>query len=104
MGVPDDDIREAWMMRLRQTFPALKPENILHFAVNRARYVEPIHFLNAQSNLIPVQTPWPRLYLANSGQVYPHLPTSDAIIHHARMIATSVIVKSRPQVMIQTAA
>lgn len=88
LGVSDDDIRDAWMLRLRQLFPDLKPEHILHFIVNRTRYVEPIPGLNAGANLIPAQTPHPGLFLANTGQVYPGLPTSEAAITHAQHVAT----------------
>ena len=104
MGVPDEDIRDAWMLRLRQIFPTLKPEQILHFVVNRSRYVEPIHFLNSSTNLLPIRTPWEGLYLANSSQVYPQLPTCSAIINHAQMVALSLIQQGQAQMLIRTAA
>jgi hypothetical protein len=66
----------------------LKPEHILHFDVNRTRYVEAIRTLNASTQLIPVQTPYSNLFLANTGQVYPALPTSETAITHARDVAT----------------
>jgi protoporphyrinogen oxidase len=95
MGVPDDDIREAWLMRLRQIFPELKPEEIRHFVVSRSRYVEPVHLLNASNNLLRVQTPFAGLYLANTSQVYPGLPTSESAITHAQTVAQMVIEQSR---------
>jgi protoporphyrinogen oxidase len=98
MGVPDEDIRDAWMLRLRQVFPDLKPEEIRHFVVSRSRYVEPVHFLNASNNLLPVQTPYTGLYLANTSQVYPSLPTSESAITHARHVAQMVIEQSRQRV------
>jgi protoporphyrinogen oxidase len=91
LGVSDQDIRDAWMLRLRQLFPDLKPDHILHFVVNRTRYVESILSLNASAQLIPVQTPYPGLFLANTGQVYPGLPTSETAITHARHVAALVM-------------
>lgn len=91
MGVSDGEIREAWMLRLRQIFSDLKPEEILHFVVSRSRHVEPVHLLNAADHLLPIETPYTGLYLANTAQVYPHLPTSDAAISHARRVAHQII-------------
>lgn len=87
LGVPDDDIQDAWMLRLRQIFPDLKPEHIQQFIVNRTRYAEPIPTLDVGSQLLPVQTRYPGLLLANTGQVYPSLPTSESAITHAHYIA-----------------
>jgi hypothetical protein len=104
MGVPDEDIRDAWMLRLRQIYPTLDPKNIRHFVINRSRYVEPIHLLNAEANLLSIATPWDGLYLANSSQVYPQLPTSNAIINHARTVAMSILRQGHPPLVIRTAA
>lgn len=95
MGVPDATIRDAWVTRLRQLFPSLKPENIKHIVINRSRYVEPVHFLNASSRLTSVKTPYEGLFLANASQVYPHLPTGETIIAHAAQVARTVIEGSR---------
>ena len=91
MGVPDAAIQEAWGTRLRQLFPALKSENIKHFVVNRSRYVEPVHFLNGASHLSPLTTPYEGLFMVNAGQVYPQLPTADAIVAHAEHAARMII-------------
>lgn len=98
MGVPDEDIRDAWLLRLRQIFPDLKPEEIRHFVVSRSRYVEPIHLLNASNDLPTVQTPYTGLYLANTSQVYPSLPTSESAIIHAQHVAQMVIEQNRQRV------
>jgi len=98
MGVPDADIRDAWLLRLRQIFPELKSEEIRHFVVSRSRYVEPLHFLNASRDLLPVQTPYAGLYLANTSQVYPGLPTSESAITHAQHVAQMVIEQNRQRV------
>ncbi len=98
MGVPDEDIRDAWLLRLRQIFPDLRQEEIRHFVVSRSRYVEPVHLLNASSALLPVQTPYDGLYLANTSQVYPSLPTSESAITHARQVAQMVIERDRQRV------
>lgn len=100
LGVPDEDIRDAWLLRLRQIFPDLKPEEIRHFVVSRSRYVEPVHFLNASNAVLPVETPYAGLYLANTSQVYPGLPTSESAITHARHVAQRVSAQSHQHAQI----
>lgn len=104
LGVPDEVIREAWLPRLYQIYPALKPENIQRFVVSRARYAEPVHWLNGADRLSPVATRYRGLYLVNSSQVYPHLPTSNAIVDHARAIARLIARQGQPGWLIPTAA
>jgi protoporphyrinogen oxidase len=90
MGVSDDEIKEAWLTHLTHLFPNFKEQQILHFAVSRSRYVEPVYSINALDTVAGVQTPYPGLYLANTSQVYPDLPTSEAAIVHARDVAQLV--------------
>ncbi len=103
MGVSDAEIRDAWLLRLRQIFPDLRPSEVLHFAVSRSRYADPVHFLNAGEALVPVETPYDGLYLANTSQVYPELPVSNAIIAHARRVA-QLVSQQRPRELAFTAA
>jgi protoporphyrinogen oxidase len=97
MGVPDATIQDAWLLRLRQIFPSLKTSNIQHFVVSRSRYVDPVHKLNAAARIPAVQTPYDGLFLANTGQVYPDLPNSDAVVAHAQRVAQLVIEQVRMQ-------
>ncbi len=90
MGVSDNDIREAWISHLKKIFPAFTDDQIIHFAVSRSRYTEPRHTVNMLQNNIDVQTPYPGLFLANTAQVYPQLPTSEATITHALQVADIV--------------
>jgi protoporphyrinogen oxidase len=87
MGVSNDDIREAWLSHLKGIFPDFRETDIMHFEVSRSRYAEPVYSLNMLNHAPGVQTPYTGLYLANSSQVYPDLPTSEATIVHARRAA-----------------
>ncbi len=87
MGVSDEVIREAWLSHLKQIFPDFNEASILHFAVSRTRYVEPVYSVNTLANDIGVKTPYAGLYLANTGQAYPKLPTSEVAVVHARQVA-----------------
>jgi len=90
MGVSDDDIGAAWFSHLKKIFPAFSEEQIIHFAVSRSRYAEPIHTVNMLRNKLDVQTPYAGLYLANTAQVYPYLATSETAVNHARQVAELV--------------
>jgi len=90
MGVSDEDIGVAWFSHLKKIFPAFSEDQIIHFAVSRSRYAEPIHSVNMLQNKLDVQTPYTGLYLANTAQVYPFLATSEATVGHARLVAQAV--------------
>ncbi|MEZ4671837.1 MAG: FAD-dependent oxidoreductase [Anaerolineae bacterium] len=90
MGVSDNDIRDAWISHLKMIFPEFHEESIQHFTVSRSRYVEPVHTVNTLQNFLEVATPYEGLFLANSGQVYPQLATSNAVIAHAGHVAQIV--------------
>jgi protoporphyrinogen oxidase len=90
MGVSDEDIREAWLSHLKPIFPHFHERQIQHFAVSRSRYVEPVYQVRMLENAPGVQTPYSGLFLANTGQVYPELPTSEAAVVHARRVADIV--------------
>ncbi|MCB9453838.1 MAG: FAD-dependent oxidoreductase [Anaerolineaceae bacterium] len=90
MGVPDETIREAWLTHLAQLFPDFREEQIQHFAVSRSRYVEPVYTTHASTRTLGIQTPYRGLFLANTAQVYPELPTSEAAVVHAQAVAQQV--------------
>jgi protoporphyrinogen oxidase len=90
MGVSDEDIREAWLGHLKMIFPAFDANWIEHFAVSRSRYVEPVFNIHMLETMPAVQTPYAGLYLANTAQVYPELPTSESAIVHAGRVAQIV--------------
>lgn len=104
MGVPDEAIQDAWLLRLRQIYPSLRNEHIKHIVVSRSRYVDPLHSLNATDRIPAVMTPYTGLYLANTSQVYPALPTSEAVIAHARRVAQQILAQPARQPAAQTAA
>lgn len=90
MGVGDNDIREAWITHVKKIFPTFSEDQIVHFAVSRSRYAEPIHTVNMLQNNLDIQTPYAGLFLANTAQVYPQLPTSEAAVAHAQQVADRI--------------
>jgi protoporphyrinogen oxidase len=94
MGVSDDEIRQAWLGHLKLIFPDFDEKHIVHFAVSRSRYAEPVYAVNMLDYMADVKTPYEGLFLANSAQVYPDLPTSNAAVVHARRAAR--IVRGEP--------
>jgi protoporphyrinogen oxidase len=99
MGVSDQDIRQAWLEHVKQVFKDFDEKHIRYFAVSRSRYAEPVYSVHTLKNNVGVKTPYEGLYLANSAQVYPELPTSDATVLHARQVAQMVAQSQRAQVL-----
>jgi protoporphyrinogen oxidase len=91
MGVSDADIEEAWLSHLENLFPAFKRQQVRHFAVSRSRYVDPVHQVNGAEQQPAIQTPYAGLFLANTEQVYPELPTSEAVITHAGSVIEQIL-------------
>jgi protoporphyrinogen oxidase len=90
MGVSDEDIEQAWLSHLETLFPHFRRQQVRHFAVSRSRYVEPVHQVNSAHSQPAFQTPYAGLFLANTEQVYPELPTSEAVITHAGTLAKTI--------------
>jgi protoporphyrinogen oxidase len=90
MGVTDVEIREAWLSHLKQLFPDFRENHVEYFAVSRSRYVEPVYSVKAPQVIADLQTPYSNLYLANTSQAYPRLPTSETVITHARAVAQKI--------------
>lgn len=90
MGVSDQDIRQAWLEHIKLVFEDFDEKHIRYFAVSRSRYAEPVYSVHMLKNNVGVKTPYDGLYLANSAQVYPELPISDATVIHARQVAQIV--------------
>jgi protoporphyrinogen oxidase len=88
----DDEIRQIWLGHLQAMFPDFDPARIRHFVVNRARYVEPLHGLNAAHLIPPIKTPVQNLYLATTAQIYPALSNGESVTRHARQAAEMVAV------------
>ncbi|MBN1218149.1 MAG: NAD(P)/FAD-dependent oxidoreductase [Anaerolineae bacterium] len=91
----DDEIRLIWLGHLQAMFPHFDPARIRHFVVNRARYVEPLHGLNAAHLIPPVKTPVQNLYLATTAQIYPALTNGESVTRHARQVAEIVAANGR---------
>jgi protoporphyrinogen oxidase len=101
MGVSDEDIRKAWISHLKPLFPEFDEQQVRWFAVTRSRYVEPIYAIHAARHTPKFATPYTNLYLANSSQVFPELPTSEAVINHARRLAQEILRQPMNSVSVQ---
>jgi protoporphyrinogen oxidase len=89
----DDALRAEWLFHAQRMFPHLRSEHILHVAVNRAKYVEPLHLLGPgglRPALPELCTPVPGLYLANTAQIYPDLTNGESVCRHAECVAERI--------------
>ncbi len=76
----DGVVFERFTGMLRRISPAFDPADVVHWTVQRARLVEPVHALGAVPRVAPM---WPGvagLGLASNAQIYPRLLNGDSVI------------------------
>jgi protoporphyrinogen oxidase len=87
----DREVKAYWIENLQHMFPDFDPSWIRYFLVHRARYVEPIHWINA-THLIPeIITPVQHLYLATTAQIYPALTNGESVTRYATQVAQLIM-------------
>ncbi len=88
--MPDAELKDTFLGYLRQMFPDLRDEDIAAVRIGRERYVEPLHPVG-MTDLIPaLHSAVTGLYLANTGQIYPHLTNGESVCAFARKVAGDV--------------
>lgn len=68
-GQTDDQIIADFTRHLKRMFPDLDDTQILHRALHKARYVQPVQTLEYQQNLPRFQTPMPGLHIVNTAMI-----------------------------------
>jgi protoporphyrinogen oxidase len=87
----DEEIQIAWLQHIETMFPDFDRSWIRYFVVQRERYVEPLHKMNA-THLIPeIETPIRDLYLTTTAQIYPELTNGESVSRYARQVAEMIL-------------
>jgi protoporphyrinogen oxidase len=79
----DDEIKQVWLMNLKEMLPGFDQGTVKYFLVHRERYVEPLHPINSTHLIPPVKTPVKNLYLVTTSQIYPALTNGESVCRHA---------------------
>ncbi len=90
-SLSDAEIRDEWLGHLQAMFPSFRREWIRAFAVQRASSVEPLHRLNGLDAIPPIATPYDRLFLATTAQIYPALTNVESVTRHALDVSRVVL-------------
>ena len=80
----DREIVHLFLNKLRVIFPGMKEEDILHTAVFREPYTQPVQEPHRLADPVDVCTPLPRIYLANTSMILNSTLNNDAAVSVAR--------------------
>lgn len=89
-GLSDDELLRQFTRRLRNVFPDLKDEEIIHSMVFREACVQPLQELHSLDRKLPVETPVPGLYVTNTAMILNSTLNNNAVIALARQAARKV--------------
>jgi protoporphyrinogen oxidase len=91
--VSDGDVAMQFKSKLMQMFSALAESDILHTAVFRERYVQPLQELNFLERDKGFKTPIDNLYVVNSSMIYNSTLNNNAAITLAKKAAAEIAQK-----------
>lgn len=86
----DAEIRVLWLEHLQRMFPTFDIKHILEFHIHRERYVEPLHRVHELNKIPSLKTPFTRLYLVTTAQIYPALTNGESVSRHAACAAAEI--------------
>jgi len=89
----DDELKQYFVQKMLEMFPKLEPRAIQGVYLFREPFVEPIHNLGGTFALFPenLTTSRPRVYLMNTGRLYPALHNCQSVIDLARRTADHLL-------------
>ncbi|MFC2142077.1 FAD-dependent oxidoreductase [Acidobacteriota bacterium] len=87
----DDEIKKLFIKKLKNIFPSLKDEEILHTVLFKEKHVQPIRPVRFLHNKVGFRTPLENVYLANSYLVFDSTSNNNATIGLASSIAQQII-------------
>jgi protoporphyrinogen oxidase len=99
----DDETLAELLPALRRLNPRFDERWLREAAVNRAPFAQPIVTPGYRERQPPFETPWPNVWLANMGQVYPHDRGQNYSLLLGEAVATRVLA-ARPALVARRAA
>jgi protoporphyrinogen oxidase len=86
----DDEVFNQFVRHLKSVFPDLQDSHILHKAVFRERYVQPLQELGALERTLGHKTPLTNVYVANSSMLANTTLNNNAAISLGRRVAGEI--------------
>lgn len=87
----DPHVLEAFLDGLKRVFPVLVDADILHAAVFRERYVQPLQEVDCLSRSVGFQTPVEGVYVANTSMIYNSTLNNNAVVDLATRVMEELI-------------
>lgn len=76
---------------LIKIFPALTEEDVIHWSVNREKYVQPLLDVNYSERVLPMQTPIENVYMVNTTMILNSNLNNNEVITLARKMSESIL-------------
>jgi protoporphyrinogen oxidase len=86
----DDEVRDEFLSALGRVFPDLDRSEVLHAAVFRRRYVQPLQDVDYLRRSVGYRTPIEGLYVVNTSMIYNSTLNNNAVVRLAREAAQTV--------------
>jgi protoporphyrinogen oxidase len=93
----DQEIKTAFIDKLRKVYPHLDNQDILHSKVFRAEYVQPLQEIDFLDRASSMNTPINGLYIVNTSMIYNSTLNNNAAASLALKAATTIIDDNRRQ-------
>jgi protoporphyrinogen oxidase len=88
----DDEIKALFLAALRKVFPCIEERHVLHCAVSREKYVQPIQELNFLRRIEGFATPIENLYIINTSMIYNSTLNNNSAVSLGKRAAMNLIV------------
>ena len=90
-SLKDEEVLDQFVGHLKNVFPDLQESDILHQAVFRERYVQPLQELCALDRTLGHVSPFANVYVANSSMLTNTTLNNNAAVSLARQVAGEII-------------
>jgi protoporphyrinogen oxidase len=87
----DEEVMNKFIGNLKRVFPALQETHILHRALFRERFVQPLQELGAFERTLAHTTPVPNVYVANTSMLTNTTLNNNAAISLARKVTNEIL-------------
>jgi protoporphyrinogen oxidase len=91
----DQVIIRTFLRRLQNVFPGFDEQNLLHSAVFREQYVQPLQEVDFLKRSVGFATPISGIYVANTSMIYNSTLNNNAVLRLAAGVASEVLQNSR---------
>jgi protoporphyrinogen oxidase len=92
-SMTDAEITSQFVQGLKKVYPKLKDDEVLHSAIYREKFVQPLQELYYLDRTAGIQTPEPNVFTVNTSMIYNSTLNNNAAINLARKAVKTILKK-----------